>query len=74
MEPPICALCHRDQRDVTELEFALVRFSDYEPLDRPGHPKGLLWFCADHVEAARALSGLSGAAALRRLREEEKKQ
>ncbi|MEL6445617.1 MAG: hypothetical protein AAF089_14675 [Bacteroidota bacterium] len=35
-----------------------MRFSDYEPLPprMVGHPKGLHWFCSDHVEAAKALA------------------
>jgi hypothetical protein len=70
MQPPICSLCHRDQRDKPELDFETVRFSDYEPIDRPGHPEGLHWFCAEHLKAAQALSDLTSAEALRRLREE----
>lgn len=69
MQPPICDFCHRDQRDEPGLEFALVIFRDYRPIDGPGHPDGLLWFCQDHLGAARSLTHLDSGAALRRMRE-----
>lgn len=68
MQPPICSFCDRDQRDNADLEFELVRFENYEPLDHPGHPKGLLWFCQDHIDAARKLEHLSSSEALREMR------
>ena len=70
MEPPICSLCHKDQRDHPDLEFGLVRFADYEPIDRPGHPKGLLWFCEDYLDAAKSLEYLPSSEALERLRKQ----
>ena len=56
MKPPICAVCRRRRPKATVDR--LVRFSDYEPLPprMVGHPKGLHWFCSDHVEAAKALA------------------
>lgn len=68
MEPPICAICGCDQRDEPEREFGLVKFADYEPIDRPGHPSGLLWFCQNHIEAAERLERCVSGEALRRLR------
>lgn len=68
MEPPICAVCHRDQRDEPTREFDLVKFADYEPIDRPGHPDGLLWFCEDHLGQAKTLSHLSSGEAIRQFR------
>ncbi|MDB3940060.1 hypothetical protein N9406_03785 [Verrucomicrobiales bacterium] len=68
MEPPICSLCDRDHRDQPDLDFDLVRFTDYEPIDHPGHPKGLHWFCSDHLEAAKTLEYLYSGEALERLR------
>lgn len=73
MEPPICALCHRDQRDHENLEFDLVRFRNYESIDHPGHPEGLLWFCQDHIHAARRLAGRSSGEALRLMRADEQR-
>lgn len=70
MQPPICSLCDRDQRDHPGLDFDLVRFADYEPIEGPGHPEGLLWFCEDHLAAARELSGDPSDVALRRMRED----
>jgi hypothetical protein len=70
MEPPICSLCDRDQRDFPDLEFELVKFADYESIDHPGHPDGLLWFCADHLEGVKRLTDLDSGEALRRLRSE----
>lgn len=68
MQPPICSFCHRDQRDCEGLEFGLVKFADYEPLDRPGHPKGMLWFCNEHLEEAKKLEQLESSNALKQLR------
>lgn len=71
MRPPICDFCDRDGRDHPSLEFALVSFRNREPLEQPGHPKGLLWFCQDHLARASELSHLDSHGALRRMREEE---
>jgi hypothetical protein len=73
MEPPICALCGRDQRDEPELAFDLVSFREHETLDFPGHPDGVLWFCQEHVEDARNLDFLLADEALRRLRKNEQR-
>lgn len=70
MRPPICALCDRDQRDDWDLNFSLVRFRDFETLDRPGHPKGVEWFCDDHVELARKYEDLPFAEAMKQIRKE----
>lgn len=68
MEPPICAFCQRDQRDHEEIEFNLVRFRNFESIDRPGHPEGLLWFCQDHLTEARRLDYLTSGQAIARMR------
>jgi|688.fasta_scaffold443584_2 hypothetical protein len=71
MRPPICDYCDRDERDHSGLEFGLVSFRNHRRLDRPGHPEGLLWFCQDHLERARALAALDSHEALRRMRAED---
>ena len=65
MIPPICAVCFRDARSdraafPRPLLEHLVYFSDYEPVPggMPGQPQGALWFCVDHLEAAKASSDL----------------
>lgn len=68
MRPPICDFCDRDERDHPGLEFGLVYFRNHEPLDQPGHPKGLLWFCPEHLVVAKELSHLDSGEALRRMR------
>ncbi len=69
MKPPICHLCNRDFLH-TSHDGDLVRFADYEPLppEVDGHPCGLEWFCADHLEAARMLATLTSAEAMVSLR------
>ena len=58
MRPPICALCNGrfDPKDG-----GTVRFADYEPLPEGmvGHPKGLEWFCGEHIHDAKARSHLT---------------
>ncbi len=55
MRPPICAVCYSR---FSPADGGSVRFADYKPLPHgmTGHPKGLEWFCGDHIEAARALT------------------
>lgn len=69
MRPPICDFCDCEERDHPGLEFGLVYFRNHEPLDQPGHPKGLLWFCPEHFAAAQELSHLDSGEALRRMRD-----
>jgi hypothetical protein len=47
-----------------------VSFSNYEPLPRGvvGHPKGLAWFCPDHIREAQKLASLTQAEALAEMR------
>lgn len=71
MRPPICDYCDRDERDQPGLEFGLVSFRNYRPIDRPGHPEGLLWFCQDHLGRAREFAHLDSHEALRRMRSED---
>ena len=74
MRPPICAACDRDfcenAKDSGE-EFDLVKFADYEalPPGMTGHPRGYEWFCQKHLDAARKLSHLPLAEAVRILRQ-----
>lgn len=65
MKPPICQLCHRHCAGAADL----VQFADYTalPPGMTGHPHGLEWFCAEHLEAARALAALPVAEAMARL-------
>lgn len=53
MRPPICAVCFK--RFSLNEGGGTVAFADYEPLPDGivGHPKGLEWFCAEHIDAAR---------------------
>ena len=71
MEPPICAFCGQDFRDESPLPGDLVRFADYEPLPEGmvGHPKGLAWFCGEHIEQARSLQERPLSEALKIMRE-----
>ena len=71
MEPPICAICDRDGRDHPDLEFDLVKFADYEPIDCPGHPDGLRWFCSNHLEKARNLENLTSQNAIKEIRKSQ---
>jgi len=71
MRPPICAICSRDSRDHPELKFDWVRFSDFEAIEGPGHPEGLEWFCADHLEQARRMKDFPMKEAIQKIREEE---
>ncbi len=74
MRPPVCAICDRDIRDIrdirdeSELEFDLVQCADFEPIEGPGHPNGLEWFCADHIEPARKLKNLKRRDAVNRIK------
>jgi hypothetical protein len=69
MKPPICRLCNgtldaRESRAGHTGDW--VAFADYEALPERmvGHPRGLEWFCSEHVAAARALSSRSTQEAL----------
>lgn len=66
MKPPICAVC--GERFSVQ-DGGTIRFANFEPLPegRVGHPKGLVWFCSAHIEAARAQSKLSSSEAIRAL-------
>ena len=73
MRPPICAYCGLDFRDEdlhSETSGGLVRFADYAPLLEGimGHPKGLAWFCAKHITAARGLKDMALSEALMHLK------
>lgn len=69
MKPPICEFCHRDFRASVK-EGGTVRFADYKPLPERmvGHPKGLAWFCAEHLDQAQELAELKRLDALRMMR------
>ncbi len=69
MMPPECPVCGRDLRSDPDLKFGQVRFANFEPIDGPGHPEGLVWFCVDHLDAAKELEHLSSSDAIRELRE-----
>ncbi len=73
MRPPICAFCGKDFRRSTS-EGGLVRFKlTADEIESNSskvqsrivfHPKGLEWFCGEHIEAAKKLSHLSLKSAL----------
>ena len=75
MRPPICAICHARFHeegglvsfalDEAAREFAARRAS--EP-GFVGHPPQKEWFCAAHIEPARALAHLTRGAALTQMR------
>lgn len=69
MKPPICECCGKDFRDDIGTG-GTVRFADYEPLPdgMVGHPKGLAWFCGEHLEKARLLQDHSLPDALKMMR------
>jgi hypothetical protein len=73
MKPPICEVCDNDFRkdlDNNKSAGGLVSFADYTELPEgiTGHPKGLAWFCAKHINDAKFLSNLSKSIALEQLR------
>ena len=72
MKPPICSYCRARfdpfKTEGTTLQFAITTEDDaankrWEESGRPGHPNGLHWLCAAHVEAARGLTHLRWPAA-----------
>jgi len=72
MKSPICYLCHKDFRSEyfhTGAGGDLVRFADFKPPpeDAGGQPRGMEWFCTEHLSAAQELAHLSSAAALSHL-------
>ena len=69
MKPPICEFCGKDFRDDMK-NGGMVRFANYEPLPQGmvGHPKGLAWFCGEHLETAESLQGHSLPDALKMMR------
>lgn len=68
MKPPICALCRK--RFSPSSGGSTVSFKDYTSLPDGivGHPKGLAWFCSDHIDLAEVHSHLSMAEALQIMR------
>ncbi|MDP2345769.1 MAG: hypothetical protein Q8O67_32800 [Deltaproteobacteria bacterium] len=75
MRPPICAICHvRFHEEGGLVSFALddaARAFAARRASKPGfvgHPPQKEWFCAAHIEAARALTHLTRGDALTQLR------
>lgn len=68
MKPPLCEYCHK-RFSAAKKEGGLVRFANYQtlPKGKVGHPKGLGWFCKEHLEAAKTLSHYSMKEALEKL-------
>ena len=62
MMTPICGVCGLR---FPAQEGGTVRFANFEPLPegRVGHPKGLVWFCGEHIAQARTLSDLTSSEA-----------
>lgn len=67
MKPPICCIC---ALEFDPGEGDLVAFADYRPLpeETVGQPRGLEWFCPEHLDDARALRELSSGRAISKLR------
>lgn len=67
MMPPHCAVC---RKRFPAQEGGLVRFANFEPLPegRVGHPKGLVWFCAEHIDQAKTLTALESSDAIRQMK------
>ena len=75
MRPPICAICHDrfspDEGGLVSYERDPADAGWYERAKTPGfvgHPPHQEWFCGRHIEAARALSGMTRRGALAKLR------
>jgi len=76
MMPPICEICSK--RFDPDKEGGLVYFKETgngREFDRrvagegiTGHPPDALWFCGEHTEEAKRLSGMNAAEALRLMR------
>jgi hypothetical protein len=75
MMPPECSVCGRDSS--SGREFETVSFAAAPGLDEElqaielaggGHPSNILWFCEEHLTAARRLRHLTAQAALEFLR------
>jgi len=63
MKPPICGVCGTR---FPASEGGTVRFANFESLPEGmvGHPKGLVWFCAEHIDQARSLSSMTSTDAI----------
>jgi hypothetical protein len=53
MKPAVCIICGKSS---SQIEGDWVEFSDYVPLSKNeiGHPKGLEWFCCNHLSAVKS--------------------
>ncbi|MFM7067974.1 MAG: hypothetical protein ACKOYM_00800 [Actinomycetes bacterium] len=79
MRPPRCIVCGKTLSDIDPEErsgraeaFDTVTFADYVPLPigMVGHPQGLEWLCAEHLDAGRARAHLPSRDAVREIRAE----
>lgn len=70
MKPPMCDLCKR-KFSPSQNGGGTIRFADYEPLPDGivGHPKSLVWFCEEHLDAAKAVKKLNYKEAMYQLRQ-----
>jgi len=76
VKPPVCCICNRrfNNRREGGLVYFRKRPSDYEwdrtmkEEGRVGHPPYAEWFCGEHYEVAKELSGLTIDEALREIR------
>ena len=66
MRPPICAICHKrfDTSEGGLVSFTLTpeeveHNKVFNQKGYSGHPKGLDWFCGEHIEKAKALKHFS---------------
>lgn len=57
MKPAICLICGKDGLSAGG---DWIKFADYKPssINDIAHPKGLEWFCKDHLDAAKSVAEL----------------
>ena len=69
MKPAICAICGNRS---PLIEGDWVEFSDYSPesSNQITHPKGLEWFCKEHLEAAKSVSNLTASEGIKEILQE----
>lgn len=68
MKPAICVICG-NRSPIAEGDW--VEFSDYtaDSTNQITHPKGLEWFCNEHIEAAKSVSNLTASEGVKKVLE-----
>ena len=73
MKPAICKICAKPSIDeIPPNQGDWIQFADYEPPSASsiGHPRGLEYFCDEHLSAAKRLESMASADALAELRKQ----